>query len=112
MSIKTETTGNKARIAILGLFNASIYKDFKHTGNMLMTDNKVEIIEIDLSSTEYLDSAALGMLVQLNEKAKYAKKTVTLISIPGRVSQILKIANADKLFTVNLPTGIKMNLTN
>ena len=52
----------------------------------------------------------MGMLVQLNENARQAKKSVSLTSVPGRVSEILKIANADKLFAIHLPSGLDLKL--
>jgi HptB-dependent secretion and biofilm anti anti-sigma factor len=110
MAISTKTLDNKAQIIISGLFDASVYREFKHACAMLTKNQAVTVIEVDLSGTEYLDSAALGMLVQLNENAKYEKKTVTLISVPGRVADVLKIANAQKLFSIHLPSGMDMDL--
>lgn len=54
-----------------------------------------------------MDSSAMGMLMILDEKAEQAKKSVTLTSAPGPVANMLKTANADKLFTINLPSGMK-----
>lgn len=110
MTIITRTQGNKAQIIISDLFDASVYREFKHACTMLINNHLIDSIEVDLTDTGYLDSAALGMLVQLNENAKYANKPVTLISVPGRVSDILKIAHAHTLFTINLPSGMKLDL--
>ncbi|HEX5337960.1 MAG TPA: STAS domain-containing protein [Gallionella sp.] len=112
MTINTQTQGNKARMIISDPFDSSVYKEFKNAYAPLLADPAVHTIAIDLSGTKYLDSAALGMLVQLDAVAKSAKKTVTLISVPGRVSEILKVANADKLFSINLPSGMKLDLGN
>jgi anti-anti-sigma factor len=110
MAITTRVQDDKAQINISGLFDASVYQAFKHASALLINNNAVQTIEIDLSCTEYLDSAALGMLVMLKDNAKYAKKSVTLISVPGRVSDVLKIANADKLFSIHLPSGMELKL--
>lgn len=110
MAITTRTQNDKAQMIISGQFDAGIYQEFKHASAMLINNHAVNTIEIDLSGTEYLDSAALGMLVQLKDNAKYARKNVILISVPGRVSDVLKLANAQKLFTINLPSGIELNL--
>lgn len=110
MTINVQLTGNKVRITIAGRFDSSVYMDFKQAYTPLMENAAIQTLEVDLSGVDYLDSAALGMLVQLNEHAKNAKKSVTLVSVPGRVSDILKTASADKLFTINLPSGMKMDL--
>ena len=110
MPITTKTLGDKAHLIISGQFDATVYQAFKHACALLINNHTVQTIDVDLSGTDYLDSAAMGMLVQLNENAAKAKKAVSLISVPGRVSDILKIANADKLFHIHLPSGIPLKL--
>lgn len=110
MTIDVQLTGNKARIIISARFDSSVYKEFKQTYAPLINNSAIQAIEVDVSGVEYLDSAALGMLVQLNEHTQSAKKSISLVSVPGRVSDILKTASADKLFTINLPSGMKMEL--
>ncbi len=110
MTINATLTDNLARLNISGRFDASAYQDFKLAYAPLLSNAAIKTIEVDLCGVEYLDSGALGMLVQLNEVAKNARKSVVLISMPGRASDILKVANADKLFTINLPSGMKMEL--
>ncbi len=112
MTIDRQIFGEIGRITIKDRFDASVYQDFKHATVVLINDPDVKKIEVDLSGTQYLDSAALGMLAQLNEKGSKSKKTITLISIPGRVAEILKVANADKLFSIYLPSGVKLDLKN
>lgn len=110
MTIDAQVQGSSARITISERFDSSVYKEFKQAYAPLITNSAVKVIEVDLSGTEYLDSAALGMLTQLNENARNASKSVSLISVPGRVADILKVAHADKLFAINLPSGVKLDL--
>jgi len=110
MAITIETLGNKARLTISDPFDSHSYKDFKNAYSPLISNNAVQEIEVDISMVNYLDSGALGMLVLLNETAKNAKKTITLVSVPGRVTDILKMAHADKLFSINLPSGMKLDM--
>ncbi len=110
MTITTRIQGDTAHLIISGLFDATVYQAFKHACALLINNHTVKSIDVDLSGTEYLDSAAMGMLVQLNENARHAKKSVSLTSVPGRVSEILKIANADKLFAIHLPSGLELKL--
>ena len=55
---------------------------------------------LDLSATEYMDSSAMGMLLQLREHAVKQAGGVTLTNANESVSTILKIANFDKLFSI------------
>lgn len=110
MTIETQIQGNVIKMKILGKFDSSSYFEFKNVCDQIMANNAVQHIDVDISTLEYMDSAAMGMLMLLDEKAGNSKKTVALISVPGRVSEILKIANADKLFSINLPSGVKLDL--
>lgn len=110
MGIEIQILDKTARIRIFDNFDSSSHTVFKQAYSPLLTNAAVQNIEVDVSNLGYMDSAALGMLVQLDAKAKIAKKTTSLISVPGDVSKILKVANADKLFSINLPSGMKLNL--
>lgn len=52
---------------------------------------------VDFRNTEYLDSSALGMLLQLREH-NISDAQVELINGSDTVFDILRIANFDKLF--------------
>lgn len=110
MSINIQTSGTTARITISDRFDSSFYSEFKQAYAPLLENQTIQLIEVDVSALQYMDSGALGMLMQLNERAKNARKVLTLIGVPGRVADILKTAHADKLFTINLPSGIKLDL--
>lgn len=61
----------------------------------------VRAIEVDLGETEYMDSSALGMLLNMQ---KVLKDTVTEYSITHcrpQVLKILTISRFDKKFTIN-----------
>jgi HptB-dependent secretion and biofilm anti anti-sigma factor len=56
-------------------------------------------IIIEFSQTTYMDSAALGMLLMLRDKAKKVNAEVVLSGMRGAVKDVLGIANFHKLFT-------------
>lgn len=110
MSIHTRLQDGTARITISERFDSSLYQNFKGAYMPLLDNRAVQTIEVDVSQVAYLDSGALGMLVLLNESARNADKRMSLISLPGPVADVLKIANADKLFSINLPSGVRLDL--
>lgn len=61
----------------------------------------VRQIKVDLSAVDYIDSAALGMLLLLRDRAKQQHKTVVLAGPSGTIKQIIKTAQFDKLFTIH-----------
>ncbi|MGE5465806.1 MAG: STAS domain-containing protein, partial [Ignavibacteria bacterium] len=57
-------------------------------------------ILVDFANTDYLDSAALGMLLILRDRARRYGRSVVLASASGAVRDVLNIANFSKLFDI------------
>jgi anti-anti-sigma factor len=55
---------------------------------------------IDMTNVDYVDSAALGMLLLLRDHAGDASK-VTISGSRGQPEQVLRIANFHKLFRLD-----------
>jgi anti-anti-sigma factor len=55
---------------------------------------------VDLGHTEYMDSSAMGMLLQLREHSGNAGP-IALTNAGTGVREILRIANFDKLFSIS-----------
>ncbi len=55
---------------------------------------------IDLSQTEYIDSAALGMLLLLREKAGGSEAHITINGCQGGVRQTLEVSRFHQLFDI------------
>lgn len=71
---------------------------FRQAGDAATALPHVRKIVVDLRNTAYIDSAALGMLLILRDKALAAGQSVGIASAPGTVREILRIANFEKLF--------------
>jgi anti-anti-sigma factor len=56
---------------------------------------------LDLRDTTYMDSAALGMLLQLREHAGNSKAAVRLRNAQPMIRDILAVAHFDQLFTID-----------
>jgi len=55
-------------------------------------------ITIDFKNTSYIDSAALGMLLVLRERAGGSRARITLKSCRAEVQQIMDITHFEELF--------------
>jgi anti-anti-sigma factor len=97
VSIADSGNGREAVIKVSGRFDFSCHQDFIGTYKAFPQGQKRFIV--DLSDTEYMDSSAMGMLLQLRE---YGDKSlpIPLINSSDGVRNILRIANFDKLFDV------------
>ncbi|GAB4254280.1 MAG: STAS domain-containing protein [Methylomicrobium sp.] len=79
-------------------FDFSVHQDFRKAIDW--NQKEIKTIVIDLQATDYLDSAALGMLLILRDKMNDDKNSVHLIHAKPEVIKILKIANFDQLFSL------------
>ena len=99
MSITTSQSedGKQVTIHVSGRFDFAAHQDFLRAYKQHPPGEKAFIV--DLKNTDYMDSSAMGMLLQLREYGKKDKAT-ELINGNDGVCEILRIANFDKIFTV------------
>ena len=97
MSVTASEQGNTVTIKVDGRFDFSAHQEFIGAYRELPKGEKSFIV--DLSATEYMDSSAMGMLLQLREHATKSG-LIELNGANANIKEILKIANFDKLFNV------------
>ncbi|VAX07707.1 hypothetical protein MNBD_GAMMA26-821 [hydrothermal vent metagenome] len=90
--------GNTLTICLGERFDFSSHEQFR--GAYKEADAKNIAISIDFSKTEYIDSAALGMLLVLRERAGGDRANITLGSCRTSIQQIMDISNFAKLFRI------------
>jgi anti-anti-sigma factor len=99
MSITTteSSDGKTVTIHVSGRFDFAAHQDFLRAYKQHPRGEKSFVV--DLKNTEYLDSSAMGMLLQLRD---YGSKDTTMQLVNGNegVTEILRIANFDKIFKV------------
>jgi anti-anti-sigma factor len=100
MSITTSIpdSGNPVTIKVSGRFDFSSHKAFITAYKEHPKGAKDFIV--DLTSAEYLDSSAMGMLLQLREYSTKKPNSVVLSNGNSAIKEILRIANFEKLFTI------------
>ena len=100
MSISINVAADKksATIKIIGRFDFSLHNEFRKAYKDVTLSSGEYVV--DLSSTEYLDSSALGMLLLLKEHADAQACKVRLTSFSDEIKEILTIASFDKIFVV------------
>src|SRR3989338_3970610 len=100
MAINVQIQDRSACIAMTGRFDFEVHRDFKNAYMPLINNGAVREIEIEMSKVDYLDSAALGMLMLLNERAKEANKPVSLLNASGVASKVMEVANFSRIFNI------------
>jgi anti-anti-sigma factor len=102
MSIRQNISndGKIMHLSVTGRFDYKITREFRDAYNKAARHKGVTYY-VNLNETSYIDSSALGILLLLRECAKNNGGRV-IIEQPGeQVNQVLKVANFEKLFSIN-----------
>lgn len=97
MAVSSSESGDTVTIRVSGRFDFSTHREFLDAYKDLPKGEKRFIV--DLSGAEYMDSSAMGMLLQLRGHARNDQE-VELKNGNDGIKEILRIANFDKLFKV------------
>lgn len=91
--------GSTLTIRIFDRFDFNLHKALRdaYTSDGKRYGNYV----VDLRDTSYMDSAALGMLLQLREHAGNSKGAVRLRNAQPTIRDILSVAHFEQLFTID-----------
>jgi anti-anti-sigma factor len=100
MDVNVYQVEGRARLELRGRFDFTSHRSFKQAYEGVFASDGVNELVIDMQAVDYLDSSALGMLLLLRDKCKAAAKPVSLVNCGGTVRDVLRVANFDKLFTV------------
>jgi len=96
MTIEVSTNNGTSTISVIGRFDFSSQRDFRHA---YQEQTNTEFV-VDLSKTEYIDSSALGMLLLLKEHADLNNGRTILSKPAPEIRKILTMSNFDQLFTI------------
>lgn len=101
MSIDTDLrdSGSTLVIKLDDKFDFGKVQDFR-LAYADLSDN-VQKIEVDLTSTEYMDSSALGMLLNMQKALSDRTIKYSITNARPQVSRILKISRFDKKFDIS-----------
>ena len=100
MSVSCNVNGNTVNISVSGRFDFASHKEFREAYRNTPSGSNNEYI-IDMSSTEYVDSSALGMMLLLREHAGGDQANVSIHGCRKEVKDILIVSNFDKLFKIS-----------
>ena len=99
MSIITSHDGNHTTITVSSKFAFKDYVDFRKAYSGC-PEGPATIYTVDLAGVDYIDSAALGMLVLLREYAGNDDASITIRGAKGMVRDALGMANYGALFVL------------
>lgn len=99
MAITTTVSndGSKVTIHVSGRFDFAAHQEFLRAYKSHPRGEKHFVV--DLQNADYMDSSAMGMLLQLRDYSA-KDRPMELVNSNDGVREILRIANFDKLFKV------------
>lgn len=97
MNVSSRIASKQLIISINGRFDFSIYPEFRKTYRDIRPQS-IEKIEVDMLHVNYLDSAALGMLLLLGEH--FSDKKIQISHANEMIRQVLDIANFSRKFDI------------
>lgn len=86
-------------IHIQGKFDFNLVQDFR-AAYADVGDSKPKVI-IDLRDTEYMDSSALGMLLNMKKNLGEKASTIAITNCRPQIKKILQISRFDKKFEID-----------
>jgi anti-anti-sigma factor len=95
--ITLDTADGTAKITVHGNFVFDLNRAFREAYQQVPAGQR---IIVDLSRSQYVDSAGLGMLLRLREHAGGSRDSVTLDGANDTVRLILDVANFGQLFRI------------
>ena len=98
ISVRVNDSKGVVEISIVGSFDFSLFNDFRDAYSDYIGQYNNYLI--DMSMVEYLDSAALGMLLSM-KNAVGDKALIELSEANGFIRNILMISRFDKRFTIS-----------
>jgi anti-anti-sigma factor len=99
VTAQTAPDGTTITLLISDRFDFSVYRDLKKAYDR--PGNVRRNYVVDLRGASYMDSSALGMLLQLREYAGGDKGSVRITNVRPALKEILRIANFDKLMVID-----------
>lgn len=99
--IELSRQGDEARILVKGPFNFGARHGFVRARDALFRLEGARGIKVDLRLVTAIDSAALGMLLIMRERAIGERMSVALVTRPGIIRQILEVARFGERFVLH-----------
>jgi len=97
MSVSTHVVNGTMTIQISDRFDFNLHSELRRA----YEDQPCEQYVIDLGQTRYMDSAALGMLLQLREFAGGRADSVVIRNATPAIRKVLEVANFDRLMQIH-----------
>ncbi len=100
-TLETEKQDGTLTISISGGFNAGLLHRFRDVFDDI--DSSSKNIVLDLSATEYIDSAALGLMIHIRKRLdRKVVKHIRIINCNARIRKVFKTMRFEDMFEIDM----------
>lgn len=92
--------GGTCNISLKGKFSFSDHSEFKNILSAVNSEPAVRQVNLNLKDLEYVDSAALGMMLLLKEGADKNSKKLVLLEVNGQVKKMFEVSRFYEIFDI------------
>ncbi|WP_262589710.1 STAS domain-containing protein [Candidatus Pelagibacter communis] len=103
MSIEQKIEGNIGKLFLSGEIDLDGSPEVRENIKDLI--DKVNVIEVQLSKVNYIDSSGIAALVEGMQLSKSNSKEFSLTDVSNEVMKVIKLAHLDKIFKIKNVTG-------
>lgn len=99
MNLKKNIEGDNIKFSISGKFTFADYQSFRTVLDSIK-NGEGRVLIIDFSGVDFLDSAALGMLLVAKEEADKKRIEVILENASGHVQKMFELSDFNSMFNI------------
>lgn len=99
MQVKKSVDTNKIIIEFIGKFTFADHQNFREVISAIKENPKADVI-FEASKLEFVDSAALGMILVSREEADKNSKKITIANSTGQPKKMFDLSNFGSLFNM------------
>lgn len=100
VSIKVESKGASEKIIFLGeRFDFGVVEQFRKSYETI-GQTKNFLVSVDFSRTRYMDSSALGMLINAKTYLNKGESKIKIINVNDKIRKIFTISRFEKKFEI------------
>ncbi|MFT7560070.1 MAG: anti-anti-sigma factor [Flavobacteriales bacterium] len=100
MAIQVDVNGIDVKISLSERFDFACVEEFRQSYESVSVVGKKAVV-IDFRGTRYMDSSALGMLIDAKSHFSQSDSKVTLLNCNDQIKKIFSISRFDKKFDIN-----------
>ncbi len=99
MEVSRQLKHGLCDVTLKGKFTFGDHQRFRDILDQL-SDGEVKQVTLHMDGVEFVDSAALGMLLLALDESKKHQKQLTIRGVTGQVKKIFDMAKLNELFSI------------